>query len=236
MASMQGSPVSAINRAFGPPGTQFNRGGVMTPAGAPAAPMIHAFGPGGAVTGTPFTGGAAGAHQGINPPGPAPAFHEQLASAIAQALSRSGAGITGAHQGENFNVPPAIQTGLFLHRLMSNVGGGGAATGGGPIVEGYAPTPATNPQDVMAHTNRPGDMDHALGNDAAGAQLWMQHHPGAMAGGGNVPGWVRAALAQQIGNVGGGASSVAQARAALLAAMRGGRGTPPPSGRPAASY
>lgn len=74
------------------------------------------------------------------------------------------------------------------------------AHGGVDFAPGIALHPgAAGPHtDTAGNTNRPADLMHAQGgSDPAAAQLWAQHHPGAISRG-QIPPWVARILARRI--------------------------------------
>lgn len=83
--------------------------------------------------------------------------------------------------------------------LSGGVGAGGVEGLAGALPSSHPMLPTMPaPQDNMGHTNRPADLQHGFGNDDAAAQLWMQHHPGAMRGRANMPYWVASYLTQRL--------------------------------------
>lgn len=92
--------------------------------------------------------------------------------------------------------------------VIHGFGPGGAVTGTGG---GDAPDPITTAlggqrpgyDESGISASRPADVQHAMGNNGVAAQLWEQHHPGAV-GAGHIPGWVTEALTNAVSSAQGG--------------------------------
>lgn len=110
-SAANGQPMQPPNAAQLPPE---DRPGVpadivhpfRAPAPVPVSPQIHGFGPGGSVTGDP---------SGAPVRGTSPIVHLPIER-------ETNPNVPWAHLGEHAHFPPALQTGLFLHRIMNGMG------------------------------------------------------------------------------------------------------------------